>query len=270
VSFETAQDVFGKLAKRGKSWKRLRHMVDLAVDDDKKQWGSIADVGTDHGLVAIALALSRNFERVIGVDVSENALRNGALKLQHEVLSHAPQVTCIASPPRLEFRQRDGLQALRPGEADTLCIAGMGVYSMIDILTLPSPIEKSNKVLLDDLRSQRLILQPTNSRPRNLMQLYYALGNMGWKVRDERIEKVSSRWYLSVAFKRRADVRSSYDGQLPGVHLCCVGAADADRWNISRDWVSHHCSWIRQDMKKTNDIHEGDIRWLKAFESLYT
>lgn len=78
---ERARVAFSKLSKKGRSWRRLRHLVDLACLCNIQQVRSIADVGCDHGLVSLALAVSGRFDHVVGVDVSEAALNKGAIAL---------------------------------------------------------------------------------------------------------------------------------------------------------------------------------------------
>lgn len=265
-----AKNVFARLARRGKSWKRLGPMVDLAValngccvakktsPEENYLRRGITDVGTDHGLLAMGLAMTGRFERVVGVDISEHALRNGALKLQNEILSYRKDHTPSLA---VEFRQSDGLKAVRPGEADTICISGMGVHSMIDIL-LEKRATASQQLLLDDLECQRLILQPTSSRPHHLVYLHDCLSNIGWSVRDERIEYLSSRWYLSVAFKRE----KATSDNLPG--MCLVCSKDASTRDVFKEWVSHHRTWILQDAEKKNTMLDNNRRWLDAFEPM--
>jgi hypothetical protein len=76
-SRELAYEAFSVLARREKSWRRLGHLVDLVIMDHGTNRNnticSIADVGTDHGLLAMGLALSGCFDKVVGVDVSQQA-----------------------------------------------------------------------------------------------------------------------------------------------------------------------------------------------------
>lgn len=274
-----AENAFNALAKQGRSWKRLRHLVELAVNnsdvstiigDDATtllRRKSIADVGTDHGLLAIALAMTGNYKKVVGVDVSVDALQDGAYKLFDAVQTRAQirrsnDVLQILS--KVEFRHGNGLNGLTRGEADIICIAGMGTKTMIEILSTPTDDQQHNqKMKIHELKCQQVVLQATNSRPKHLVTLYHALNELGYELNDERIENVSRRWYLSSSF-----VRSSNDAgkdlslmPLPGSIL----ATQNDN-NTFQLWVSHHYRWIQSDMVKAEkSISDIERRWLEEF-----
>mmetsp|Transcript_125910 Transcript_125910/g.352550 ORF Transcript_125910/g.352550 Transcript_125910/m.352550 type:complete len:372 (+) Transcript_125910:61-1176(+) len=278
---ERAFHAFSMLAKRDRSWQRFRHMVDLAVDhqqNDSRSIRSITDVGTDHGLLAVGLALSGRFGSVLGVDVSPNALKNGGFqvlgKIQEVLLSSdndaSPSMVSsnkylsnLSSLP-LAFRLSDGLRGVQPGEADAVCIAGMGVKVMDSILQA-----SSDTVLeLDRLNCQQLILQPTNSRPRNLIQLYDMLQGSGWVLLDERIEFLSRRWYLSSCFARSTTSSNSATSaenqeitKLPTSKLALRGDEDAMKV-VTRDYWQHHLNWIQNEEEVSRgNLHKDDMQW---------
>ena len=277
AALATAQRALERLARRGKSWKRLRHLVELALEDSSAPTtASIADVGTDHGLLAMALAVSGKFERVYGVDVSLAALQNGAWKLHQQVQQqpqHAPSTKSNPWHWPVDFFMGDGLTPLRPGQADTVCIAGMGVHTMVEILTQKTN-DASQLLLLDELNCQRLILQPTNARPRHLIRLYDTLRDMGWTVKDERMEYISSRWYLSSCFVRRNHPNASGEeghrlDRLPGALLASSATTPIEMQGQFLDWVSHNCQWIRQDLEKNGSVtHPREVLWLNEFLNL--
>lgn len=270
---ERAYHAFSILAKKDRSWQRFRHMVDLAVDHQQSNDDShpvvirsITDVGTDHGLLAVGLALSGRFDSVLGVDVSTQALKNGGFQLLdkiQEVLSRANEdspsmASNISSLLPLDFRPSDGLTKVQPGEADAVCIAGMGVNVIGQILQASG----SNNVLeVDRLNCQQLILQPTNSRPRNLLQLYDMLQESDWTLLDERIEFLSRRWYLSSCFVRSSATCSASVKNLPTSKLSLLEEGDPMKV-ITRDYWQHHLNWIQnEDEASKGNLHEDDMRW---------
>jgi tRNA A22 N-methylase len=272
-----AREAFAVLARNGRSWRRLGHLVDMAVEESndgllKQPVRSIADIGCDHGLLTVGLAVSGAFEKVLGVDVSERALQDGAISLQRRVLSYVHDDVSMGKNgvlPSLAlsatFREGDGLSVVNPGEADAVCIAGMGSQSMLQIL------QSSSDEILDVERvgCRKLFLQPTNSKPRYLMMLYDALGETGWCLMDERIEKVSSRWYISSSFsKRDALVMAEESVQsFPGAKLLQPDSSKLMRREFS-EYVKHHESWIRQDGKAAGGrVGEEDTRWLEYIRS---
>jgi len=262
-SLAVAQGAFAVLAKKGRTWRRLGHLVEMACDEAKNLHNcalydlpSIVDVGCDHGLLAIGLAASGRFGRVIGTDVSARALEDGALANYANVVD----VLATAGSPELpvDFRVCNGLQCLDPGEADAICIAGMGVNTMIKII-FPSIGKKS---VLDYLKCERMFLQPTNSKPRNLMRLYAQLQRKGWSLKDERIMYLASRWYVSAEFS----YKETSQEQLPGTVLRSLPTSDG-MGRIYQDYVDHHAQWIKRDMvKKGGVVLEDEARWLAVHQ----
>ncbi len=171
-----------------RSWKRMKPLIELILQscrvledgDDQNctkttnQILSIADVGCDHGLLALSLAcmswvLRQNaegcessgnshavtFARVIGTDLSPIALENGG-SVSYKKLRDAMMKQSVPSynyndagsgdgqfashekekklPLPIEFRVGYGLEPLQPGEGGALVMAGMGHLTMLDVL----------------------------------------------------------------------------------------------------------------------------------------
>jgi tRNA A22 N-methylase len=263
---ERARDAFSKLANRGKSWKRLRHLVELACLCDEERALLIADIGCDHGLLSLGLAASGRFDRVVGVDISEQALTDGGIAILNRMMTdikmdkewkHLSSEDVGKLFP-VDFCIGDGLRVLEPAQAYAVCVAGMGVDTMIRIL---NPIE------VDRVGCEYLILQPTNTRPRNLIRLYDFLADTGWTVEAERIEYLSSRWYISFLFTRLFKPSSPVDNDkeksIPG-QLLSTSEEESTR-TAYNDWVQHHRRWIVQDSVNTvGSMDENDRRWLNA------
>jgi hypothetical protein len=133
---------------------------------------------------------------------------------------------------------------------------------MVDILTArkSESLSSQQQLLLDILNTQRLILQPTNSRPRLLMDMYSTLYDIGWGVQTERIEYISSRWYLTIAFHRS----SNCGKQIPGIHI--ANSKESNATGVLMRWVAHHRNWIRADSSKTGTINPDDVVWLNKFD----
>ena len=83
----------------------------------------LADVGCDHGFLAICFVQTKRAERAIAMDV-----RPGPLERARE---HVERYGC---GDRIALRLSDGLEALNPGEADAILIAGMGGGTILHIL----------------------------------------------------------------------------------------------------------------------------------------
>ncbi len=109
----------------------------------------LADIGTDHAYLPVWLLQHQDEEfyldRVIAAD-----LRSGPLDRARQTVREAGLLD------EVEFRLCDGLEGLRPGEADVIVIAGMGGETIAHILA-HAPWR--------DWTGITLILQPMSSMP---------------------------------------------------------------------------------------------------------
>jgi tRNA A22 N-methylase len=249
---------------------------------------SIADVGCDHGILSLSLAsmafvssqstkggkenniVGGSFiSRVTGTDISHKAL-NGALMSWDKIneslsrkskedgddnLSVESMHHSIALP--IDFRVGAGLSPLQTGEADAIILAGMGVHTMIEILTGKNHLEK--------LETNYLFLQPTNSRPRHLLMLYDVLQNDGhrWVLMDESIVFVAGRWYVSSYFKRgHSDALQSTQFCYPGHFLKKKACVHSRSTYVS--YVNHHINWLKRDYRSRREkLEREDERWIQ-------
>jgi tRNA A22 N-methylase len=230
----------------------------MALDecDDNKDIKTVLDVGTDHGLLAASLAASGRFDSVIGVDVSELALNQGARRLC-QMIDDYRTANDLPSLP-LCYRMSDGLQSIGKGEADVICITGMGTSTMLNILAA------SDGALLNDLHAKKFLLQPTNTRPKHLISLYSGLHEIGWRIQDERIQKIGSRWYVSVACTK-STIASSENVRMPGAILI---ESETSRPEVVCSYLEHYCKWLRQDLATKGQLSGGEDQWLYEFEGI--
>ncbi|MBO5139642.1 MAG: SAM-dependent methyltransferase [Peptococcaceae bacterium] len=114
---------------------RLQAIADLVPTGAK-----VADIGTDHGFLPCYLAQSGKAELVIACDVNAQPL---ALAQKN--------ITDYNVGDKVSTRLGNGLAVLKPGEVDTVTIAGMGGALMIDILD-------ASPMVVDRLK--RIVLQP--------------------------------------------------------------------------------------------------------------
>lgn len=80
------------------------------------QGSRIADIGTDHGFVPIYLAKEGRIKSALAMDVRTGPLERAAAHIKEAGISDIP----------ISTRLSDGLKELKPEEADTVIIAGMG------------------------------------------------------------------------------------------------------------------------------------------------
>ena len=100
----------------------------------------IADIGCDHAYLSLWLIQNEKAVHSIACDVNEGPLMKAESNIRQAGLSDV-----------IETRLGDGLQAICPGEVDSVIIAGMGGLLMIKILN-------EGRSVTDSVRE--LILQP--------------------------------------------------------------------------------------------------------------
>ena len=97
---------------------RLRTVADMVTKNHK-----IADIGTDHGFVPISLIERKIIPSAIAMDVNQGPLEIAKENIESVGLSH-----------KIEVRQSDGFERLKPNEVDCAVLAGMGGNLIVKIL----------------------------------------------------------------------------------------------------------------------------------------
>lgn len=105
-----------------------------------REGSRLADIGTDHAYLPIALCLEGQIPSALACDINPLPLRTAADNIARYGLGD-----------RIATRLSDGLDAVQPDEADDVVIAGMGGELMVSILSRAPWIKNGDK---------RLILQP--------------------------------------------------------------------------------------------------------------
>lgn len=114
---------------------RLKRVVDFVP-----HCTSVADIGTDHGYVPIALVKSGIAQKVYAMDIKRGPLERAREHIAKEGLQN-----------QIETRLSNGLEKLEKGEAQTIVIAGMGGELMVKILD-------NGKEVLEEVKT--LVLSP--------------------------------------------------------------------------------------------------------------
>ncbi len=133
--------------------------------------GTAADVGTDHGYLAIHLLRTGKCDRAIAADLREKPLesakRNAAL---------------FGTADRMRFIQSDGLREIERGCFEVLVLAGMGGDLITRILEEASWLEDGDYTL---------ILQPQSAAN----ELRRWLGERAWSIEREVLVRDSGFLY---------------------------------------------------------------------------
>lgn len=88
-----------------------------------QEGSNIADIGTDHGYIPIALVMNGITESAIAMDVRSGPLERARRHIKQYHLED-----------KIETRLSDGVDRLEAGEADTVIIAGMGGELILHIM----------------------------------------------------------------------------------------------------------------------------------------
>lgn len=132
---------------------------------------AVADIGTDHGYVLIALLKRNRITRGIASDNKKKPLEKAMMNAREEgVASH------------LDFRLGSGLETLKPDEVNGAVIAGMGGILIQDLITSAPEVVRSLDFLL---------LQPAQN-PEILRKFLY---ENHFEILDEEMIKEDRRYY---------------------------------------------------------------------------
>lgn len=104
----------------------------------------VADIGTDHGYIAIYLIQTNISPFVIAGDVNLKPLETARKNIQ-----------AMGLESRIETRLGSGLTILRPHEVDTIIIAGMGGVLISQILEQsPEVVDATKELILQPMQAQ--------------------------------------------------------------------------------------------------------------------
>ena len=148
---------------------RLETIIDMVLPCE-----SAADIGCDHGFTAIRLLQDKKAKRGICSDIGEGPIERAAAHVAEAGLSE-----------RIECRKGDGLQTLRPGDADCVIIAGMGGKLMARILT-------DGAELLPSFRE--LVLSPHTE----IAELRRTLWRLHFRIDAERMVYEEGKYYTVI------------------------------------------------------------------------
>lgn len=132
---------------------------------------SVADIGTDHGYLALHLHDVNSQRRIIAAD-----LNAGPCEAARKTFAEAGVMDDIM------VRQGNGLEALRADEVECVCIAGMGGKLISDILANSPAVFASLKCA---------VLQPQNGGA----ELRKWLLTNHWSIAAETLAKADNRIY---------------------------------------------------------------------------
>lgn len=137
---------------------------------------SVADIGCDHGRLAVFLLQNKLASYVVATDISAPSLNKA------KILAEQEGVTA-----NISLRVGDGLTVLQPDEVQAVVISGMGANTIMEIL--------QSKRLNDRVY---FILQPNKQVP---LLREYLISN-GYIILDEAIAQEGHRFYETILAQR--------------------------------------------------------------------
>ena len=194
-----------------------------------KPGSAVADIGCDHGKLAIFLALTGRAKHVIAADLRPGPLQTAAENCRRYGCGEA-----------VELRLGDGLSVLKAGEADTILLAGVSAKTTIDILAA-APCVKTP--------GTRLVCVPATKAP----VLRRWLWEQGFDIEEERLALAAGRWYAAIGAVYTGEERR------PDWTECMFG-----RWRDLPGAAGYEAQLAQKVEKVLRGLEPGSPEWNEA------
>lgn len=160
---------------------RLKRITDFIPSDSY-----ILDVGCDHALLDIYLALNRNNVKLIASDINENPLKIAKENIKKYNLED-----------EITLEKADGVSKIND-EVDTVVIAGMGTSTINDIIN--NDLEKLKNV-------KKIIISSHTSS----FELRENMNKKGFKIIDEAVVFDKGKYYEIIVYSNGYEKLSKLD-----------------------------------------------------------
>lgn len=160
---------------------RLKRITDFIPSDSY-----ILDVGCDHALLDIYLALNRNNVKLIASDINENPLKIAQENIKKYNLED--KITLVKA---------DGISKIND-EVDTVVIAGMGTSTINDIIN-------------NDLKKLKNVKKIIISSHTSSFELRENMNKKGFKIIDEAVVFDKGKYYEIIVYSNGYEKLSKLD-----------------------------------------------------------
>lgn len=160
---------------------RLKRITDFIPSDSY-----ILDVGCDHALLDIYLALNRNNVKLIASDINENPLKIAQENIRKYNLED--KITLVKA---------DGISKIND-EVDTVVIAGMGTSTINDIIN-------------NDLKKLKNVKKIIISSHTSSFELRENMNKKGFKIIDEAVVFDKGKYYEIIVYSNGYEKLSKLD-----------------------------------------------------------
>lgn len=178
--------------------------------------GVVADIGTDHAALPIALVRAGRAPRAIASEVAR-----GPFDYAKRTVAEAGCASLV------DVRFGSGLGVLKPGEAACIVLAGMGAWTILDIIETGLDVARA---------AAALVVQP-QTEPGLVRR---ALVHKGFALLHERLAREGERFYVVMAYRWEGHPRDRKGGVVPAMpglsspppHALATEAAQAARVKV--------------------------------------
>lgn len=160
---------------------RLKRITDFIPSDSY-----ILDVGCDHALLDIYLALNRNNVKLIASDINENPLKIAKENIKKYNLED-----------EITLEKDDGVSKIND-EVDTVVIAGMGTSTINDIIN-------------NDLKKLKNVKKIIISSHTSSFELRENMNKKGFKIIDEAVVFDKGKYYEIIVYSNGYEKLSKLD-----------------------------------------------------------
>ena len=199
----------------------------------------LADVGTDHGYVPIYLYERKIIPHAIAMDINKGPLERAALHIAESGMKEA-----------IETRLSDGLTALKPGEADSVVIAGMGGPLIIRILSAHPEVTESLK---------ELILQPQSEISEVRIWLY----EQGYEIVEEHMVFEDGKYYPMFKAVKNPEAEKLTDLEYKYGKISVLGEPEVLRAYLVRE-IANKQNILQKLNEETTEKSKGRAVEIKA------
>lgn len=196
----------------------------------------VADIGTDHAFLPIALINGGRAKKVIACDINKGPLSVAAKNVES------------AGVGNIELRLSDGLEKVMEGEIDVVTIAGMGGDLISEIITKTEWLKKCKT---------KLILQPMSSSD----SLREGLNNNGFAILSEKAVIDSGRVYSVIV--------AQYSGQVAALNPAkkYIGELDKDLSDAATKYIKQQFERISECIKNIETVERRRALYLEMCEA---
>lgn len=213
----------------------------LALAGELNQCKILIDVGTDHGYLPIFAVQQNLAAKALALDIKEIPLQGAEANVKDYNLTN-----------KIECRLSDGLQNVEMKEIEAIVIAGMGGYTIKNILQMD--LTKAQK-------AKYLLLQPNNGQER----LRRWLSQVGFKIIAEGVVQERKHFYQWM--------KIVFDGQkreISNFEAIYGNPANHNNIDITIVWLNKEKSKVEKILKnlalaeQSDPLREGHYSALMA------